>query len=67
MTELLAGADRAAVLAFDPRSLEEALPVPAAKRGRLLIVADALRNCLAAWDTTQLAALRRPDPGRSTN
>jgi NifU-like protein involved in Fe-S cluster formation len=55
-TELLAGAGPEATRAFDPLALEARLGLPAAKRGRLLVLAGALRNCLGPWDTTQLAA-----------
>lgn len=54
-TELLAGKALAAARAFDPKLLMAELQVPPDKLGRLLIVEDALRNCFAAWDTTQLA------------
>jgi NifU-like protein involved in Fe-S cluster formation len=33
--------------------LQAALGIPDEKRGRLLIVQDALRNCLADWDNTR--------------
>ena len=56
LTELLAGAGPETTRAFDVLVLEGRLGLPAAKRGRLLLVADALRNCLAPWDTTPLPA-----------
>lgn len=56
LTGLLAGAGPETTRAFDVLALEARLGVPAAKRGRLLLVADALRNCLAPWDTTPLTA-----------
>ena len=54
-TELLSGQALAAARAFDPQLLMAELQIPPDKLGRLLIVEDALRNCFAAWDTTQLA------------
>jgi NifU-like protein involved in Fe-S cluster formation len=48
--ETLSGCTRAELQAFDPLSLRERLDVPALKTGRLLIIQDALRKCLAAWD-----------------
>lgn len=52
-TEILAGAPFAAANRFSPMGLVEELGIPAEKRGRLLVLEDALRRCLAAWDTTQ--------------
>jgi hypothetical protein len=40
---------------FDPGGLAEELGLPAEKRGSLLTLQDALRNCFRAWDTTQPA------------
>lgn len=54
-TELLAGLALPAARAFDPKPLMAELQIPPDKLGRLLIMEDALRNCFAAWDTTQLA------------
>lgn len=48
--ETLTGSTVADLLAFDPLSLRAPLDVPAVKTGRLLIIQDALHNCLAAWD-----------------
>lgn len=42
--------------AFDPRGLCLALDIPVEKLGRLLIIQDALRNCLADWDNGRLQA-----------
>ena len=50
-TELLSGATLATAWEFAPLSLVEELGIPAEKRGRLLVLEDALRRCLAAWDT----------------
>lgn len=40
---------------FAPQALAEELGLPVERLGRLLILGDALRNCLADWDTTQPA------------
>lgn len=48
--EMLEGCSRAELEAFDPLALRTPLAVPTEKTGRLLIVQDALRKCLAAWD-----------------
>lgn len=44
----------------DPRLLVTTLDIPVEKLGRLLVVQDALRNCLADWDNGRLQAV----PGR---
>ncbi|MCC7490048.1 MAG: iron-sulfur cluster assembly scaffold protein [Gammaproteobacteria bacterium] len=54
----LAGAPAAALAAFDPGALAAELDLPAERLGRLLILQDALRNCLADWDTTQPATAK---------
>lgn len=51
-TEILAGMPVAAANGWSPIALMEELGIPAEKRGRLLVLEDALRRCLAAWDTT---------------
>lgn len=48
--EMLDGCTRTELEAFDPLALRAPLAVPAEKTGRLLIIQDALRKCLAAWD-----------------
>jgi cysteine desulfurase len=40
--------------AFDPLALAAGLEIPVEKTGRLLIIQDALRNCLADWDNGRL-------------
>jgi NifU-like protein involved in Fe-S cluster formation len=54
-TGRLAGAPAAALGQFDPAALAAELEMPAERLGRLLILQDALRNCLADWDTTHPA------------
>jgi NifU-like protein involved in Fe-S cluster formation len=39
---------------LDPLELGRELGVPAAKSSRLLVIQDALRNCLADWDNRRL-------------
>ncbi len=46
---------------FDPWVLRDELALPTEKRGRLLTLQDALRNCFRDWDTTQSAG--RPQGG----
>jgi NifU-like protein involved in Fe-S cluster formation len=48
--ETLSGCTRAELQAFDPLSLRARLGIPVLKTGRLLLIQDALRKCLAAWD-----------------
>ena len=48
--EQLTGCTPAELGTFEPLSLRVPLDVPALKTGRLLIIQDALRKCLAAWD-----------------
>jgi NifU-like protein involved in Fe-S cluster formation len=52
-TELLTGTPLEAARRFSALALAAELGVPDEKRGRLLVLEDALRRCLAAWDTTQ--------------
>jgi len=46
----LTGGPVAGLGEVDPRALAAALEIPVEKTGRLLIIQDALRNCLADWD-----------------
>jgi NifU-like protein involved in Fe-S cluster formation len=57
-TELLTGAAVAQAADFDPATLMAELEIPVEKRGRLLILEDALRNCFRDWDTTRPASAR---------
>lgn len=57
-TELLAGQDAPSLATFEPAVLVAELGIPDEKRGSLLILQDALRNCFRDWDTTQPAAAR---------
>jgi hypothetical protein len=50
VAETLTGCPAAELGTFEPLSLRAPLEVPALKTGRLLIIQDALRKCLAAWD-----------------
>jgi cysteine desulfurase len=52
--QLLTGAPIAELGRLEPRSLGADLGIPPEKAGRLLIIQDALRNCLADWDNGQL-------------
>jgi NifU-like protein involved in Fe-S cluster formation len=52
--ERLTGQELGALAAFDPLALCVELGVPPEKSSRLMIVQDALRNCLADWDNRQL-------------
>lgn len=56
--QLLTGATVAELGRLEPRVLGADLGIPPEKAGRLLIIQDALRNCLADWDNAQL----KPDP-----
>jgi len=56
----LQGAPLAALAGFEPRALAAELGLPTERLGRLLILGDALRNCLADWDTTQPAGVSPP-------
>jgi cysteine desulfurase len=50
----LTGAPVADLGRLEPRQLGAELGIPPEKAGRLLIIQDALRNCLADWDNGQL-------------
>ncbi len=50
VVQMLTGGGRAQFSSFDPLALGQTLGFPVAKSGRLLIIQDALRNCLADWD-----------------
>jgi len=50
VVQLLSGCDRAQFNSLDPLALGASLGMPPEKYGRLLIIQDALRNCLADWD-----------------
>jgi len=52
--QLLTGAPVAELARLDPLALLAALEIPPEKAGRLLIIQDALRNCLADWDNGRL-------------
>jgi hypothetical protein len=52
--QLLTGAPVAQLGLLEPLSLGAGLGIPPEKAGRLLIIQDALRNCLADWDNAQL-------------
>ena len=51
---LLTGAPVAELGRLDPMPLGAGRGIPPEKAGRLLIIQDALRNCLADWDNAQL-------------
>lgn len=51
-TERLRGQPVEALLTLAPEDLAARLDVPAEKMGRLLVIQDALRNCLLAWDNS---------------
>ena len=52
--QLLTGAPIAELGRLEPRSLGADLGIPPEKAGRLLIIQDALRNCLADWENGEL-------------
>ncbi|MBL8199396.1 MAG: aminotransferase class V-fold PLP-dependent enzyme [Chromatiales bacterium] len=52
--QLLTGAAVAELGRLEPRLLGADLGIPPEKAGRLLVIQDALRNCLADWDNAQL-------------
>jgi hypothetical protein len=52
--QLLTGAPVADLGRLEPRQLGADLGIPPEKAGRLLIIQDALRNCLADWDNGEL-------------
>jgi NifU-like protein involved in Fe-S cluster formation len=51
--ERLQGAPLTSLLDFAPLDLAAELNLPVEKRGSLLTLQDALRNCFRAWDTTR--------------
>lgn len=55
LTRRLAGQPVAALRDLAPEELMTAADVPVEKRGRMLVVQDALLNCFAAWDNTRLS------------
>jgi NifU-like protein involved in Fe-S cluster formation len=64
VTERLVGLPAESLREGDPAAWAAELRIPAAKRGRLLCIEDALRSCWRAWENKRLAALResRSDP-----
>lgn len=52
--QLLTGAPMAELGRLELEALGAGLEIPVEKAGRLLIIQDALRNCLADWDNDQL-------------
>jgi hypothetical protein len=46
----LTGQPLAGIASYDPLPLREALGIPPEKTGRLLIIQDALRKCMAGWE-----------------
>jgi hypothetical protein len=60
VVQLLTGGSAAGLGTFDPLALAAALEIPVEKTGRLLIIQDALRNCLADWDNGRLNKRRQP-------
>jgi NifU-like protein involved in Fe-S cluster formation len=54
VTEQLVGQPVEALVELTAAQLAAAVEAPVEKMGRLLIVEDALRNCLIAWDNTQV-------------
>lgn len=44
--------------AVEPAWLARELDIPATKAGRLLVIQDALRNCLADWENSRLPVSR---------
>jgi cysteine desulfurase len=60
----LTGGTAARLGALDPLALAAGLEIPVEKTGRLLIIQDALRNCLADWDNDRLnqRSRRWPSP-----
>ena len=52
LTEHLSGLPVDTLRDLPPETLMTAVAAPAQKRGRMLVVQDALRNCFAAWDNT---------------
>ena len=60
--QLLTGGTAAGLGSLDPLVLGAELEIPVEKTGRLLIIQDALRNCLADWDNGRLDQRRCPWP-----
>lgn len=60
--QLLTGGTAAGLGTLDPLALGAELEIPLEKTGRLLIIQDALRNCLADWDNDRLDQRRCPWP-----
>lgn len=54
LSRQLAGQPVAALAATDPLAVAAGFGVPREKAGRLLVVQDALRNCLADWENMSL-------------
>lgn len=52
--ERLAGLPVEELGCLDPLALAAALDVPPAKSHRLMVIQDALRNCLADWDNKRI-------------
>ncbi len=52
--ESLLGHPPEALGCWDPGGAAERLKIPVEKTGKLLLIQDALRNCLQDWDTTEL-------------
>jgi hypothetical protein len=59
LADKLAGQAPAALATADPVAVASALGVPRQKASRLLIVQDALRNCLADWENGGLRSASR--------
>lgn len=55
LTEHLAGQPVEMLRDLAPDTLMTAVDAPAEKRGRMLVVQDALRNCFAAWDNKEVS------------
>lgn len=62
LTQRLQGASRAELRAWDWREVAAALNVPAEKRGRLLVLEDAVRALERAWPEASLAAAAHGAP-----
>ncbi|MDP2324884.1 MAG: aminotransferase class V-fold PLP-dependent enzyme [Gammaproteobacteria bacterium] len=60
--QLLTGGTATGLGSLDPLALGAELEIPVEKTGRLLIIQDALRNCLADWDNGRLDQRRCPWP-----
>ncbi|MEZ5565362.1 MAG: aminotransferase class V-fold PLP-dependent enzyme [Gammaproteobacteria bacterium] len=53
----LSGRPVSALEDFDPHEWRRALGIPVEKTGRMLIIQDALRKCLADWDNGRLSTV----------